>query len=460
MRSKDSAFALHCACCRINDGTRDRETLGMEFKPFHGDTTMRWFKRLIMALLMLALIVGGGYWWRARRTAAAEPVLKTSPVKRGTLVAMISATGTVEPEEVVDVGAQVAGQIINFGKDAKGEEVDYGSPVEAGTVLAQIDDALYSDAVAQAQANLDSAAANVLQMEAKLTAAQRDWDRVRKFPSGESVAATVYDQYLATLDTAKASLAAAQAAVAQMKAALHAAQRNLAYCTIKAPVKGVVIDRRVNIGQTVVSSLSAPSLFLLAKDLRRIQVWVSVNEADIGHIVVGSPATFSVDAFPGQEFHGTVGKVRLNATMTQNVVTYTVEVNTDNPDGRLLPYLTANVKFEVGRRNDVLMVPNVALRWWPEAGLVSPDARSAAHAARTAGNESEAQQQGTLWIADGKFVKPLEISAGLTDGTMTEVSGAELKEGMEVVVGQQTREAASAAAAAGASPFTPRMGRR
>lgn len=420
---------------------------------------MRWLKRLIIALMALSLIAGGSYWWRLH-SAAAEPVLKTALVKRGPIVAVISATGTVEPEEVVDVGAQVAGQISAFGKDAKGEDVDYGSPVEAGTVLAKIDDVLYNDAVVQAQANLDSAEANVQQMQAKLTEAQRDWDRVRKFPSGESVADTVYDQYRATLDTAKPNLAAALAVVAQTKAALHAAQRNLAYCTIKAPVKGVVIDRRVNIGQTVVSSLSAPSLFLLAKDLRRIQVWVSVNEADIGRIRPGRPVTFSVDTYSGEVFHGTVAKIRLNATMTQNVVTYTVEVNTDNPDGRLLPYLTANVKFETARRDDVLMVPNVALRWWPETGLITPDARSVAHPARSQpGKDSDAVPQGTLWIADGSFVKPLKVSIGITDGIMTEVSGTDLKEAQEVVVGQQTQEAASAAAAAGASPFAPQYGR-
>ena len=150
---------------------------------------------------------------------------------------------------------------------------------------------------------------------------------------------------------------------------------NLGYCTIKSPVRGVIVDRRVNIGQTVVSSMSATSLFLIAKDLKHIQVWLSVNEADIGSISIGQSVTFTVDAFPNRLFHGEVGKIRLNATMTQNVVTYTVEVNTKNEDGKLLPYLTANAKFKIGRREGVLLVPNAALRWSPMPGQIAPEAR-------------------------------------------------------------------------------------
>ncbi|MCL4501688.1 MAG: efflux RND transporter periplasmic adaptor subunit, partial [Deltaproteobacteria bacterium] len=167
----------------------------------------------------------------------------------------------------------------------------------------------------------------------------------------------------------------AKKTVEQAKATLQRAQQNLSYCTIVSPVKGVIVDRRVNIGQTVVASLNAPSLFLIAKDLTRIQVWVSVNEADIGLIHTGQPANFTVDAFPGQVFEGQVGKIRLNATMTQNVVTYTVEVTTDNSDGKLLPYLTANVKFVVGESKNVLTVPNAALRWEPKPDQLVKEGR-------------------------------------------------------------------------------------
>src|SRR5207244_4435372 len=162
------------------------------------------------------------------------------------------------------------------------------------------------------------------------------------------------------------------AEVDQAEGSVTRAERNLNYTTINSPVRGVVIDRRVNIGQTVVASLNAQSLFLIATDMRRMQVWVAVNEADVGSIHPGEPVSFIVDAFPGETFRGQVNKVRLNAAMTQNVVTYTVEVMTDNASGRLLPYLTANVKFEVDRHDDVLMVPNPALRWAPKAEQDAP----------------------------------------------------------------------------------------
>ncbi len=393
-------------------------------------------------------------------------VLQTVPVKRGDVLSEISATGTVEPEEVVDVGAQVAGQINSFGTDVNGKPVDYGSVVDKGTVLAQIDDSLYAADVQQAQANLNSAEAGVLQAQAKLGQARQDWERAQKLGPSEALAPSAYDQYKASFEISQANLEVARAAIAQAQAALNRAQRNLGYCTIKSPVKGVIIDRRVNIGQTVVASLNAPSLFLIAKDLRRIQVWVSVNEADIGNIHAGQPVTFTVDAFPGQMFHGQVGKVRLNASMTQNVVTYTVEVSTDNTDGKLLPYLTANVQFITGNRENVLTVPNVALRWVPRADQIAPDARQAVQAANgPPGHGMSAktplgkdEPQGTIWVEQGNFVRPVKVSTGLTDGTVTEVNGSDLSTGMQVVIGDQSASVAGGSDG-GPSPFTPQIHR-
>ena len=185
-----------------------------------------------------------------------------------------------------------------------------------------------------------------------------------------------YEIAQANVAVGEAAIVQSRNAVAQAQATLQRGQRNLSYCTIKSPVKGVIIDRRVNIGQTVVSSLNAPSLFLIAKDLKRMQVWVSVNEADVGSIHPGQPVSFTVDAYPGKIFRGEVGKIRLNATMTQNVVTYTVEVITDNSSGKLLPYLTANAQFELSQHNNVLLVPNAALRWCPQPEQVTPKFRT------------------------------------------------------------------------------------
>ena len=181
-----------------------------------------------------------------------------------------------------------------------------------------------------------------------------------------AIAQTDYDTDEANYLAAVANVAVGKATIEQAKAALDMAKTNLDYCTIKSPVKGVIIDRRINVGQTVVSTMSVSSLFLVAKDLTRIQVWASVNEADIGRIQVGMPVTFTCDAFPKTTFRGTVCQIRLNATMTQNVVTYTVVVVTDNSDGKLLPYLTANLQFQVDDHHGVLIVPNAALRWKPK----------------------------------------------------------------------------------------------
>jgi HlyD family secretion protein len=259
------------------------------------------------------------------------------------------------------------------------------------------------------------------------------------------------------VSVAEAGVAEARAATVQAQAALDGAQRNLDFCIITSPVNGVIIDRRVNIGQTVVSSLNAPSLFLIAQDLTKMQIWVAVNEADVARIKPGAPVTFTCDAFPGRQFEGTVGKVRLNATMTQNVVMYTVEVNTENPDNVLLPYLTANVNFTVGKQSNVLLVPNAALRWSPSSpNEMAADARSQNSIDPPAGdNPSSAKgamgKQGIIWLKDGEFVRPVEVKVGTSDGSNTAVAADNLKEGEEVVTGETTGSEPGATQ----NPFVP-----
>ena len=241
-------------------------------------------KLLIALPVVLALIV---VFWFGLFSSRDGAIFRTVPVSRGDLMATISATGTVEPEEVVDVGAQVAGRIVTFGRDKGGKTVDYGSEVEAGTILAQIDDALYAAdvstaraALAQAKANVQRAEADLGQLKARLYQAERDWARAKKMGPSDALSQADYDAALSANEIAKANVNVGQAAliqakdaVAQAEASLRKASQNLDYCTIRSPVKGVIIDRRVNIGQTVVASLNAPSLFLIAKDLKRLQVW-------------------------------------------------------------------------------------------------------------------------------------------------------------------------------------------
>ena len=440
--------------------------------------------RIAIVVIVLGVLGAGASWYLLGRNA---PVIayRTAPVKRGDLIVSISATGTVEPEEVIDVGAQVAGQIMSFGKDAGGRTVDYGSAVEAGTVLAKIDDSLYAADAAQAEAQVQSgraalqrAESDLGQLRAKLQQAERDWRRAQKLGPSEALAEASYDAYKSAYESAAANLAVGQAAILQARAGLaqaealrRRAQRNLSYCTITSPVKGVIIDRRVNIGQTVVASLNAPSLFLIAKDLKRMQVWVAVNEADIGKIQPGQPVTFTVDAFPGETFRGEVGKVRLNASMTQNVVTYTVEIVTDNSNGRLLPYLTANVQFELNRRGNVFLVPNAALRWKPAPDQMAPEFREAlSHSGEgkekakegrrpTAGEAAapgETANRAELWRPEGETVRPLAVRVGLSDGTLTEVAGDQLADGLVVVTGVQQQASAKTDTS---NPFTPSFSR-
>lgn len=442
-------------------------------------------KQTTIGITVLVLVIGSGIWFLLHGNSASS-TYRTAGIVRDNLLVSISATGTLQPEEVIDVGAQVAGQIIAFGKDAAQRTIDYGSAVEEGTVLARIDDAIYSADLAQAEAQLQSAQAakqraeeDLKQLQAKLQQAERDWVRAQKIGPSEALAQAAYDGYLSAYETAsanvgvgKAAIQQAQAGVSQASAALRKAQRNLSLCTIKSPVKGVIIDRRVNIGQTVVASLNAPSLFLIAKDLKQMQVWVAVNEADISKIHRGQPVTFTVDAFPGETFKGQVGKVRLNASMTQNVVIYTVEILTDNSSGKLLPYLTANVRFELSRREKVLLAPSAALRWKPSSEQIAPRWREKS-AERSEENGSEGRRpagaekgppaesgRGRLWVAEGKFVRPLVVRSGDGDGTLTEVAGEGVIEGLEVVIGLHQQNNARGDTSNPFAPSFPRGGGR
>lgn len=400
----------------------------------------------------------------------------TTQIESANIVNTISATGTVEPEELVNVGAQVGGQITRFGSDTGGREIDYGSTVKAGMVLANIDDALYTVAVREAEAeklraeaNIASAEANIAQAKAQFRLAETTWNRAEKLLPQKAIAQSEYDTAhsdfiakKAAIATNEAQLAVAKAQLAGAEAALERAVRNLGYCVISSPVDGVIIDRRVSIGQTVNASMNAPSLFLIAKDLKKMQVWVSVNEADIGSIKPGMPVEFTVDTIPGRTFSGSVHKIRLNATMSQNVVTFVVEVSTDNSDEVLLPYLTANVKFIKDSRKDVPAVSNAALRFMPEPELVHADSLPLLQEI-SAGNMRRGRER-VVWCVSkthpGKL-SGVRIKTGLNDGILTEILSGDLKPGDEVVTGVTTlSEDAPAENTPGGSPFLPKPPQR
>lgn len=421
---------------------------------------------LVIILILVGLGILSGFTIKNRSQKTNGLISKR--IEKGELIATVTATGTIEPEEVVDIGAQVVGIIDKFGQDPTdtSKQIDFGSMVEPGTILALIDDSLYrarldkaiavveqsKARVALAEADVVRAEANDKESAAKALQAERDFVRAKRLNATGALAEQDFDAFKSSYEVTKAEIAVTKAAIRQAQATLNAAiktqigteadqreaQRNLEYTIIRSPVKGVIVDRRVNVGQTVISSLNAPSLFLIAKDLKRLQVWASVNEADVGRIQKGQAVRFSVDAFPGEEFKGEVEQVRLNATMTQNVVTYTVVVTTDNPGGKLLPYLTATLKFEVGRRSGCLLVPNSALRWQPPSIPLI---------------EQPLFDHGTVWVMINGSVKPVSIRTGLSDGKFTEVVEGELREGDHVVVGEKIAGNDSG----NKNPFTPNI---
>ncbi len=330
------------------------------------------------------------------------------------------------------------------------------------------------------QASLKAAQADVQTKMAILSQATSDWGRAQRLFPGGGIAQAEYDQFKATIDgatanldvskanvgTAEANVGTAQAQIAVNEANLKNSQTNLDYATISAPVTGIVIDRRVNLGQTVVTSLSAPSLFLIAKDLTKMEVWATMNEVDIGRIRSGKPVDFTVDSNPGRVYHGKVvpqGKLplRLNATMNSNVVTYTVVVSVDNEDLVQRPYQTTNLSFIVEDKENTLLVPNAALRWQPARDQIAPETRAPYFQLKNkkrSSSDADAQDRGLIWTqGDDGYVHYLEVRTGLSDGSKTEVVSVDgdgtLPEHTRVVVGEEKKGGGSG----GSNPFSVKM---
>ncbi|MEN6452303.1 MAG: efflux RND transporter periplasmic adaptor subunit [Thermoguttaceae bacterium] len=407
--------------------------------------------------LAVGLVVAGAWYHRRPSPNVATPrPLRTTKISRGQLRATIAAVGTVKPEEVVDVGAQVVGQIKSLGIDpsdpTKKKNIDFGSVVYEGTVLALLDDSAYNAQVDNADATLQRAQADLVQAQAKLEQAEEEWRRAKSLLPTHAIAQSEFDLATANYRAASAQVASQKASVRQGEVMLRLAKANLENTIIRSPVHGVILDRRASVGQTVVAAFNAPNLFLIAKDLRRMQVWAPINESEIGRIRRGMLVQFTVDACPGETFRGQVDQIRLKATTTGAAASYTVVVLTDNSQGKLLPDLTANLQFEVGQLSNVLLVPNAALCWRPRPEQVSPDLRpSGSPTAADEGGENERvaaseaveekpatgrEDRHYLWIEAGDYVRPIAVRTGASDGTVTEVRGEQLKEGMDVVVGQ------------------------
>jgi HlyD family secretion protein len=413
--------------------------------------------RIILGFLVALAAAAAGFTYYAYGfSSGPSSNFKTAEVIRGDLRPFVPATGTLEPVQSIDVGAQVNGPIASFGavpdpKDpTKRTMVDYGSYVHKGDLLAEIDPRVYKAQYDQAAANLLNAQANLGQLDAHRVQAEQEWIRAKNLLPTNAIAATDYDLDVANYKAAVANVEVGKATIAQCKAAKDMADINLKYCTIASPVDGLVIARKVDIGQTVVSAMNASSLFLIGCDPKRIQPWASVNEADIGRIYVGQPVTFTVDAYPGEIFHGKVFQIRLNATMTQNVVTYTVVVDTDNSDGRLLYYMTATMEFKLEPHLAVLQVPNAALRWKPRTAQIASEFRKAAHP----GGKDRGKDKGAAGSGKDKETAAGSGKPGGKDQGAAAGSGRHHGKGKDVAAGP-VPPGSAAAKPAGDQPAPP-----
>ena len=429
---------------------------------------------------------GAGAWYFSGDSAAVQTRFSTVSVVQDDFVSKVQATGTLEPQELVDVGAQVTGEIKEFGVDTEGRRVDYGSEVKAGQLLARIDDTIVELDIKRAEAQVAQAKAQILSSEAQVAQAKasisqatanknkadRDLSRAKALGVGDALSQMQYDQYVnaaeiaaanlesstAQLQTATAQQASAAAQLKSAEAQLESELRNRDYTRICTPVDGTIVVRQVNVGQTVVSSMNATTLFLVARDLTRMQIWASVNEADIAKVKPGQEVRYTVDALPNENFTGTVNKIRPNATMSSNVVTYIVEVDIENPDRKLLPYMSANANFIVKEVKDALLVPDAAFDFRPTPDQIAEGSRKRGPRP-SRGEEAEGEEMpemappAIVWRkVDDKTVAPVRVIKGDSDGTrciVTPAEGEELKPGDELVTGISVVSGKPGAAAPG-----------
>ena len=421
-----------------------------------------------IAVLVIAAIL---WWGRGLLKGEEAPQFTTAPVERGEVVAKVTATGTLSALVTVQVGSQVSGRIQDL-------YVDFNSQVKKGQLIAKIDPRLFLAEVEQQRANVMAAEANLTRAKVQAQDARRQAKRADELSPRGLISQSERDTAQATADAADATVVSSQASLAQARAALNRAQVNLNYTDIISPTDGVVISRSVDVGQTVAASLQAPVLFTIAQDLRQMQVNTSVAESDVGKLQGGMKANFTVDAYPGERFRGEVRQVRDSATTTQNVVTYDAVLDVTNEELKLKPGMTANVTFVYARREDVLKVPNAALRFrmpapakgskaaatGPAQAAAQPQApaqgqgrpegagRPASASAEGAGGNGERRprrQRGgegatsgprTLYVLRDGQAQAVEIKTGISDGSYTEVVEGGLQEGDELITDMPSAE--------------------
>lgn len=423
-------------------------------------------KTRISILVILVIVVGGGLWFYKRADASDKPSFRYGTVERTNIESTVTATGALDAVRSVQVGTQVSGQISAI-------YADFNDRVTKGQLIARIDPVLQQQAVAEAGASLERA-------QAQFQQAQADYERNKELFDAKIVTASEFSAIEASYAVAKSNVTSAQIS-------LDRAKQNLGYTEIYAPIDGVVVSRDVDVGQTVAASMSTPQLFLIANDLSQMQILASVDESDIGRIHEGQDVSFTVSSYQNQTFEGKVDQVRLQSKATENVVNYTVVVTVQNKDGRLMPGMTATVKFVTEVAEGVLAVPNTALRFQPTEDQLAnaaplPGRDSAGPGFRAEGDSTMRRpvngqgmggggfqggpgafqggpggpggfngmrrmaaardSMGVLWTLKGGQLTPIRVRTGLSDGQRTEIRSRDLEPGTEVIIGTQIGSAA------------------
>lgn len=407
-------------------------------------------RRLLLAAVLVAVVTVSVAAYYRSSTSTAAPEYATAVVTRGTVVDTIAATGTLQTVETVEVGTQVSGSIASL-------HADFNSRVTAGQVVARLEPSLFQTQVDQAEASVVRLQAEVERARVTVEDTALKLTRARELSERQLISRNDLETAEASARQAEASLKAAQAQVAQAQASLDQNRVNLSHTVIKAPITGVVISRNVDVGQTVAASMSAPTLFVIARDLSRMQVNARIDEADIGRVRPGQAVTFRVDAYPGDSFTGKVAQVRLEPVVESNVVSYVTVIDAPNPALKLKPGMTANVTIEVAREEDVLRVPSSALRFQPPPNPNSGDTAAATRGQEPRGGGARVPR---VWILREGQPQPLRVTTGLSDGAVTAVTGGELTEHAAVITGLAPTSAAAQRSASPLIPSRPRGGRQ
>jgi HlyD family secretion protein len=386
--------------------------------------------RTVLWLLIVAAICGAGTLLYFRRAHAAPNVaFETTPADRGTVAAKVTATGNLSALLTVQVGSQVSGRVQEL-------FVDYNSPVKKGQPIAKLDPVLFQAAVEQARAGLLSAQGSLKKDQAQEINTKVMYERTAKLVAAQVSAQSDLDAALANEGAAAAQVEADQSNLESLRAVLHQTQVNLDYTTIISPIDGTVISRSVDVGQTVAASFQAPTLFVIAEDLRRMQVDTNVGEADVGRLTPGMKATFTVDAYPTKQFIGTVRQVRNNAQTLQNVVTYDAVIDVENPNLLLRPGMTANCTFVAAQKDNVVRLRNAALRFQPDPQLL---ARIGVADPAKASSPQDPNRR-TVWVLRDNKPVSVAVSTGVSDGTWSELMAGDVQPG-DVLITDMTLNA-------------------